>query len=80
MGFNFQYRLQNPIFLGNIFGGTHAKKKQPKMIVWGGVHGKICCLIAYIQVAYILLKTIEELLLVMSIQNFNSLKECVKIK
>ena len=49
--FNCEYLLQNPLFLwGNNFGDTrhlYAKKMNPPSIVLGGVHGKVCWLIAY---------------------------------
>ena len=42
-----EYPLQNPLFLVKNLGAldTHAKKK-PTFDHSGGVHGKVCCLIA----------------------------------
>ena len=47
--FQCEYLLQNPLFLGKKFGGTHAKKMNPPSIILGGggVHVKVCWLIAY---------------------------------
>ena len=51
IGLNFNYWLQNPIFLGKNFGGTRhpCEKNEPTLdhSGGGGVHGKACWLIAY---------------------------------
>ena len=50
--FQCEYLLQNPLFfLGKNFGDiidTHTKKMNPPSIILGGVHGKVCRLIAYL--------------------------------
>ena len=49
--FQCEYLLQNPLFFLEekilVTLDTHTKKMNPPSIILGGVHGKVCWLIAY---------------------------------